>query len=155
MGSKILEQPPRDLVICDLDGTLANDDARAHHLRDPRARDWGSYFAACGGDSPYHEIIQLVRLLKYAKKRIYIYSSRLETVRADTLEWLERHNVPYDKLVMRPEAERTDDHILKLKWLQDSGEADQVWLIIEDRNRVVQAWRDAGYVCLQVRLTTF
>lgn len=156
MGSKEMGGEKRDLLIVDLDGTLANDEHRAHHLRDASSRDWSSYFAACGGDSPINHIIQLVRILKiYGGKRVHIYSGRSETARVDTLEWLERHNVPYDRLVMRPETERTDDHILKLRWLQNSGEAENVWLILEDRNRVVAAWRAAGYPCLQVALTTF
>lgn len=148
-----LDITSRNIVICDLDGTIALDDHRAHFLRGSGnpTNDWKSYFDACGGDAPNHAVIQLLRILKHAKKRIYILSGRVERTRIDTLAWLENHKVPWDALEMRPDANRVDDTVLKLGWLDTLGIRDQVWLILEDRTRMVDAWRKAGFTCFQVR----
>ena len=159
----------RDTVICDLDGTLALDDHRAHHLHNEKCarwkdqrveqpctclqsdRDWESYFAASGADDPHHPIIQLIRILNHARKRIYIFTGRSDTVRKQTVEWLDRHQIVYERLEMRRADSRTDDNVLKLQWVDALGIKDRIWLVLEDRNRVVAAWRNAGFTCLQVQ----
>jgi hypothetical protein len=141
----------RDIVVCDLDGTLALDEHRNHLLRGEGPRRWDEYFALCGGDAPNHPIIQLLSILNHARKRIYIFSGRSDQVRATTVEWLDRHQIVYERLEMRRADSRTDDHVLKLQWVEALGIKDRIWLVLEDRNRVVAAWRDAGYPCLQVR----
>lgn len=146
-----MDNAKRDIVIVDLDGTLALDEPRAErYLRGPEGKQWPQYFAACGDDEPNDAVIQLVRLLKYSGKRIYIFSGRLDSVLKETKEWLSKHNVPYDKLVMRPADNRIDDTILKLQWTVEHEVKDRIWLVLEDRQRMVDAWRKAGYTCLQV-----
>jgi hypothetical protein len=142
----------RDIVICDLDGTLALDDHRVHHIRrDDGVRDWDAYFAACGGDAPNYPIVQLLRILHHARKKTYILSGRSGAVREATEKWLFDAGVVYEHLEMRRPDSRTDDHLLKLQWVEALGIKERVWLVLEDRDRVVASWRNAGYTCLQVR----
>lgn len=149
-----MDIPPRNIVICDLDGTLANDDHRNHHLqRTPR--DWDTYFSLCGNDSLYHPVAQLVQLLKISGKQIYILSGRRDDYRAETIRWLQEHRIPYDHLEMRKRDDRTDDNLLKLQWVSALDISRRIWLVLEDRTRVVKAWREAGYTCLQVRAGDF
>lgn len=163
-----MKEPVRDIVICDLDGTLAIDDHRAVHLHKnphcpkqtdlsakcfckPEERDWDTYFSLCGEDTPNHAVVQLIRILNHARKRIFIFSGRSDAVRSATVEWLDRYNIVYERLEMRRADSRTDDNVLKLSWVDSLGIRDRIWLVLEDRSRVVAAWRDAGYTCLQVR----
>lgn len=151
-----LDTPPRNIVVCDLDGTLANDDHRVHHLRtDPTKRNWDAYFGACGEDKVYHTIAQLVRTLKMGGKLIYILSGRSDSVRADTIIWLQDHKIPYDHLQMRGKDDRTADDLLKVQWVESMGLSHRIWLVLEDRDRVVASWRNAGYTCLQVQPGAF
>lgn len=141
--------PEKKLIIVDLDGTLADDTHRAHLLKDPENRRWNEYFSLCHLDEPNYPIIQLLRNLWSAcGYDVYILSGRSDTVRQQTEEWLNRHNVPYDLLQMREAEDRTQDDKLKLGWAEQWK--DKVLFVLEDRQRVVDAWREAGYTCLQV-----
>lgn len=163
------------IVICDLDGTLALDHHRHHHLNKPCdgcdgggmidhdifrrecptckgkgiVHDWDKYFAACEGDILQPNIAVLLEDLRDAGHKIYILTGRSDSVVEKTLLWLQRYEVIYDHLFMRAEDDRTDDHKLKIGWGAALGGPSKVLCVIEDRTRVVKAWREAGYTCLQ------
>jgi hypothetical protein len=95
-------------------------------------------------------VIQLVRLLHFNGKKIIILSGRVDRVKAKTERWLEENKVPFTALVMRSTKDRTQDDELKLKWIKAMGISERIWMVLEDRSRVVKAWREAGFTCLQV-----
>lgn len=140
----------KNILIVDLDGTLAIDTARAEkYIRDPENRQWEKYFEACYEDLPNTAVVELVRLLKN-HKFICILSGRSDAVREVTEKWLSDHSIPYDLLYMRQKDDRTQDTELKLKWVESLGLKEDIWMVLEDRQRVVDAWRAAGYTTLQV-----
>ena len=139
----------KEIVIVDLDGTLADDTHRRHHLYPVEQRDWNAYFSKCAEDAPNHDVIQIIDKLRHFYE-IHILSGRSESTRDDTEKWLSRHAVTYSELLMRPMQERMDDHILKIHWGNNLGGPDRVQCVFEDRARVVAAWRDAGYTVFQV-----
>lgn len=158
----------KDTIICDLDGTIALDHKRNHFLhphehinglcecKEKGGRDWNAYFDACGGDEPNWAVIDLLRLFWEDGYNIRILTGRTERVRAITEKWLSDHAVPHHSLRMRPEEEFTDDHQLKVLWAKEEKlEPDDVLFILEDRQRVVDSWRAAGYTCFQVAPGTF
>lgn len=165
----------KDTIICDLDGTIALDEARAEqYLRKPHGekcaenpkntipgyqplctcgwkRDWEGYFAACEGDEPNWPVIELLKLYWAAGYNIRLLTGRDEGTRVFTERWLGQYGVPYHSLVMRPVGERTDDHILKPILARENGwYQESVVFVLEDRQRVVDAWRSLGYTCFQV-----
>lgn len=160
-------------IICDLDGTIALDHGRAHFLHmDPECtkrefpsdhnyvcscrlgeypRDWDSYFAACDTDVINRNINSLLSMVWDRRHRIFILSGRSMSASEKTTVWLEKYHVPYHYLKMRNIDDRTDDHILKLKWAADMDlTPDNTLFVLEDRTRVVNAWRAAGFTCFQV-----
>lgn len=156
------------IVIFDLDGTLADDRHRAFHLHPPHGpycanrvyntdgictcgvrRDWNSYFAGAGDDTPKDSVINICKDLARWNK-IYILSGRSESTGDVTRAWLRKYKIPYDKLMLRGVDDRTDDNLLKLKWVEELGIGHRIVAIFEDRQRVVDAWRAAGYTCFQV-----
>jgi hypothetical protein len=52
--------------------------------------------------------------------------------------------------MLRGIEDRTQDDVLKLRWVEELGIKAKVLCIFEDRQRVVDAWRRAGYTCFQV-----
>lgn len=164
-------------IICDLDGTIALDHARNHYLhktfcpRHPRSglpptddcvcrpedRDWKSYFDACDTDVPNLPVIEMLALYFYSTKHtIWILSGRSMSAFKKTLKWLDDHAVIYTHLQMRGQDDRTDDHKLKLKWADDFGlTPDNTLFVLEDRTRVVEAWRAKGFRCFQVAAGNF
>lgn len=142
----------RDVVICDLDGTLALDDGRAErYLRQGNIKDWDGYYAACADDEPNQPVIDLLTVLMDSMKYdIWILSGRVERTREITEQWLNDYHVDYDYLIMRPTDCRTQDTELKLQWVQEYSLANRIAFVIEDRQRMVDAWRAAGFTTLQV-----
>lgn len=180
----------KNTIICDLDGTIALDHHRAHHLHPPHKegcaqriyitgdgrtetdgllgprvhtpcncgwkRDWDTYFSLCGGDEPNWPVIDVLRFFWEDGYNIRILTGRKDTVRSITEKWLAEHAVPHHTLVMRPEGEHTDDHIWKprkatqLGWIPS-----EVYIVFEDRQRVVNSWRELGYTCFQVASGNF
>lgn len=161
------------IFIFDLDGTLADDRHRSYHLHPVHEefcdgnenssyswregvcadcgvkRDWDSYFALAGDDLPRPSVIQVCRDLARWHK-IYIFSGRSETTADVTRAWLRKYDVHYDKLRLRGKDDRTQDDVMKLLWAEEMKISQDVIGVFEDRQRVVDAWRAAGYTCFQV-----
>jgi|JI10StandDraft_1071094.scaffolds.fasta_scaffold460806_2 phosphoglycolate phosphatase-like HAD superfamily hydrolase len=140
----------RKIILCDLDGTLANCQHRIRHIMQ-QPKDWGAFFAECGDDEPIAHIIELVNAIDRDKYEIWITSGRSDQCKQQTVEWLKKHGVRYDNLIMRKSGDHTDDGTLKPSWLSDGTiDKSRVAFAIDDRNRVVKSWRDNGVPCLQV-----
>lgn len=137
------------IVLCDLDGTLSDTEHRVQFVRGKR-RDYEAFFAAAGDDLPIWPVIKLVRALAGQGYAIHIVSGRRDDTREVTELWLEEHGVPYDRLLLRPHADRTPDHLLKRSWFEADYKDADVLLALEDRTRVVEMYRALGVTCLQV-----
>lgn len=151
-------------IICDLDGTIALDHHRNHFLHQEGCtgpgcgckRDWDGYYAACEGDFPNWPVIDLLRLFWEDGYKIHIISGRVERTLEVTSKWLRNHAVPHTSLHLRPEGVFTQDNLLKIVRAKSLGlEPDNVIFCLEDRQRVVDAWREYGYTCFQVAPGTF
>lgn len=140
-----------NLIVCDLDGTLANIEHRLHHIRDRRRGDWDAFFRACGDDLPIGNTIQLVQRLHEVGFGVWIVSGRSDMVRDTTEAWLERHGVPYDRLLMRRDGDRRPDTVVKGEMIERNGlDPDDVLMVLDDRARVVAMWRERGFHTFQV-----
>lgn len=151
----------KDIVIVDLEGTITISDQRSKRfILDPQAAggeaDWDGFWADAKNDPPNIPVISTVRALSAVGYKIYIFSARCDSVSQDTEEWLEKYGVPYDLLYLRMKGDHRNDTILKKQWMRDLGIADYVALILEDRARVVDMWRnDFGFTCFQVAAGDF
>lgn len=167
----------KDTIICDLDGTIALDNGRAqlflHPPHKPNCaslendrigfpcdcgwkRDWDGYYNACDQDRPNWPVINLLRFYWEDGYNIRILTGRRESTRDVTVRWLANHAVPHHTLIMRKDGDYTDDNVLKPTVAQRYGwTPDIVEVVLEDRSRVVTAWRELGYTCFQVAPGTF
>lgn len=172
----------KDTIICDLDGTISLDNGRAQlFLHQPHKadcllgfmmpnsqtsaigactcgwkRDWDGYYGACDQDLPNGPVIELLGLYWEAGYIIRILTGRRESTRDVTTRWMARNAVPHHTLIMRKDRDYTDDHIMKPAWAEQYGWGpDVVEVVLEDRSRVVNAWRERGYTCFQVAPGTF
>ncbi len=91
---------PGDCAIVDIDGVLADAEHRQHYL-DPPWRDWDGFFAECGGDGVFEETKALLELMDLTLT-IVLLTSRPTWIQKATLDWLSRHEIRYDLLIMRP-----------------------------------------------------
>lgn len=140
----------KDCYIFDIDGTLADCSHRLHHIHPRPAKDWRAYFAACLDDTPIPHIIELTWILE-GKAAIVLVSGRSDECREATIQWLDKHEVPFQALYMRKAGDHRNDDILKSELL-DKVLADG-WrpiMAFDDRDRVVKMWRERGIPCAQV-----
>jgi len=144
-------------VIFDLDGTLALiDDRRAISTKDNGKMDWDTFFDPKNIqlDKPNWPVILMAQTLKKAGHRIVIFSGRSKATKNATRDWLKSLDVPFDVLKMRPTdggLKWMKDDLLKKKWLDDLfPNTNDIICVFDDRDKVVQMWRDNGISCFQV-----
>ena len=51
---------PKEIILCDIDGTIANNNHRQHLLGE--FKDWDKFFYEMSNDEPIDEVIRLVKI---------------------------------------------------------------------------------------------
>ena len=159
-------------IIFDLDGTLANIDVRRDKSLKPNGKlDWEIFAAPdsiLNWDTPNQPVIKMAQLFKADGFNIVIFSGRNDRGFVATKLWLTEHDVPHDLLVMRPDKFKANswpiadgnpatpdmrwmpDEILKKVMLDTFVDINDVFLVVDDRDKVVKMWRDLGLNTFQV-----
>lgn len=152
----------KNLIVVDIDGTLANIDHRLHFIKQ-ESPDWDSFFEACDRDEPIFNVIAVVDALRtvmsprtgYSIYKIVFITGRSELIREKTRIWLKHYlgadlPVMSEDLLMRKEGDHRPDHIVKLEAFRKFGyKFEDVICVFEDRNAVVEAWREKDVTVLQ------
>lgn len=140
----------KSCILFDVDGTLANLSHRLPFIKNG-SRDWHSFFATVGEDSPIAEVIDVLDALWHrGQDTVFLVSGRSDVCRKETIEWLEKYDIPYDGLFMRAEGDYRPDTVVKQEMLQEiRGMGYDPWLAVEDRQRLARMWRSEGLLCLQ------
>lgn len=141
------------IIIVDLDGTLY-DASNRNHLA--QAGLWDDFHRASTTDNPNHDVRAVVDALQEAGHTLLGVTGRNERYRPITLSWLMRWQIHLDDLLMRPDDNFTSDAVIKVKlvenWLAEHAmDRREVLLALEDRDKMVDAWRNWGIPCHQVR----
>ena len=146
-------------VIFDLDGTLADIETRRKMATKSNGKmDWDVFFAdkLVELDDPNQPVIDTCKALA-EKYNIAIFSGRSKATKAVTMDWLDKHGVSFNILKMRPTSHPwkfMPDDKLKQHWLDDLFPKDSKRLdivcVFDDRDKVVNMWRDNGLTCMQV-----
>jgi phosphoglycolate phosphatase-like HAD superfamily hydrolase len=148
----------KSIVIVDLDGTLCNSGHREHLAV---AKDWDAFHSLLGADEPWADVKQMIELLGEVGHFYLVgLTGRNEKYRAMTHQWLMNNDIFLDNLLMRPDWDPRPDHELKPQMLAEMLQVmeltkDNVWFILEDRDRVTEAYRNLGYNVWQVRVPGF
>ncbi len=137
----------RQVVIVDMDGTLADVSHRLHHLNGPK-KNWKKFFALMNEDPPSQVVVDWVRNLP-PDYDVVIVTGRPETYRAETEAWLDRHRISYSDIIMRRSGDHRPDYVVKKELLEKVGR-DRVAFVIDDRASVCQMWRACGLRTFQV-----
>jgi len=151
MSYTIKSSPAKRFVVFDLDGTLADITHRSTLLH-TAVVDWNKFFKASIHDKPIWPVIRLLRgAAAVSSQHDYetvILTGRNEDVRAETIQWLSKYEVPFDHLVMRKSGDRRPDVEMKQDFIDSVG-VDRIDYAVEDRQRVVDMWRSNGVLVLQ------
>lgn len=135
----------RKAIIYDMDGTLACMEG----IRKPF--DWKE----CINDKPRWTVINMLN--KYSEDYdIVIMSGRDSICRPETEQWLKAYGVKYDYLFMRKEGDERSDPIIKEELFNEYVKPHvNVIFVVDDRQRMVDHWRNMGVECWQVQSGDF
>lgn len=151
--SSSAEQEVIGCIIVDLDGTLCNVDHRVHHAAN---KDWDAFHSGLSEDTVNESVAMVISNLPHSIKLIAC-SGRNERYRQLTIDWLSKNDLIFDEILLRPDNNFEPDHILKLKMIVEFFDGDielakeQVICCLDDRDKVVEAFRDAGFSCWQIK----
>lgn len=143
----------KDVIIWDLDGTLACDKHRLHLLPKPedagRTEGWLAFNMEAGKDAPIQDNINLMRTNAEGGYLTVILTGRSDDALEITREWLRAHEVPYTFLIMRPKGDHRKDVEFKEEKLREIG-LDRILCCFDDLEHVVKHIRSLGVTCHQV-----
>lgn len=129
-------------IIVDIDGTVALMDGRSPYD-----------LSLVHTDKPNEPVIWAVEAMDALGVEVIFLSGREDSSHKETAQWLSTHVWVdnYVGLFMRPTDDKRKDSIVKRE-LFDKYVRNQynVLFVLDDRNQVVDMWRELGLTCLQV-----
>ena len=127
------------VILVDIDGTVS------HRVdRDPFE------YEKVLSDRPDTTTIEVITSLWRAGYKIIFISARDDSCFDDTYEWLRLNCPPFIKLYMRKTGDTRRDADVKAEIYRSHIELDyQVFCVFDDRNQVVEMWRELGLKCFQ------
>jgi hypothetical protein len=142
---------PGQCVLVDIDGVLSDASGRQHFLNNPEGRrDWRGFFGAVGDDLPLQAVPTLLSLLD-PSLTIVLLSARPAWVFELTVDWLQRHDMRWDLLILRGDDDVTHAADFKrgvLFELRSMGW--DVTLAIDDDERIVDMYREEQQPALYI-----
>lgn len=149
MNTQVKEEVKKDTILCDLDGTLADITHRLHYVQN-RPANWDAFFMECTKDVPKPWCVNLLKAMMAQGYKVLIVSARSQVVEKESRKWLDDIGLSEVELVLvRPEGNTTADQLMKKTWLYSSGLKNRVLFVVDDRQKVVDMWREEGLTCLQ------
>jgi predicted secreted acid phosphatase len=148
----------KNIIIFDLDGTLANIDKRRKKATKPNGKlNWEKFFSdeLIKKDSPNIPVIQTAKLFHQNGFKIYVLSGRSDNTKDVTTKWLKRFDIPYDLLKMRAKNDTRPDEIIKKEFISELSIIENIFLVFDDRDKVVKMWRSLQLPCFQVNEGSF
>lgn len=150
----VIEWDERPIILCDLDGTLA-DGRHREHLVSGEKKDWDAYFALCGYDTPIVPVFRWVQALS-EDHTICIVSGRSDAYWKETMLWfqgLSMNGLPLriDHIFMRAASDHRPDTLIKADFLKHLPK-DKIAFALDDRPIVIrEVWRANGIKVYPVR----
>lgn len=135
--------PGRPWAVIDIDGVVADVRHRLRHLQGRRKK-WDAFFAAAPNDPAHPEGMRLVGELAHEHEVVFL-TGRPEHCRRDTIDWLDRHGLPTDRVLMRPADDRRPAAEVKAELLAAAVAGGCSVAVVVDDEQVLEAMRVAGY----------
>ncbi len=151
--------------IFDIDGTLA-DGRHRQHLVQQKPKNWPAYQRLAYDDAVYSAVASALHSVN-GKHKVFILSGRQERERGVTFKWFadkiginhSDHAVANDsipEMYMRATNDHREDSIIKREMYHNIivPRGYKILGVFDDRNRVVQMWRQEGLFVFHVDQTS-
>lgn len=146
----------KNVILFDIDGTLANITHRRPFVEQNKP-DWKAFNSLLGEDVPNVPIVDLYKTLWNTKRyELILVSGRSEDQREITEQWLFWNEIPFSKLLLRPSKDFRPDVEIKKEILDQLRIGNRkILFAVDDRQSVVDMWRENGVTCLQCDVGDF
>lgn len=135
-------------IICDLDGTLFNIDHRLHFIEGEN-KDWDGFFGACRYDSVILWCYELLKAMEAAGHKIAFVSGRDESTMGTTNRMISEMGFRGYTIFMRKHGDHSPDYQIKQNLYFEKLQDKVILFAIDDRQQVVDMWREMGITVLQ------
>ena len=139
-------------VIFDIDGTLLDISHRLHLVR-KKPPDWKEFRnpAQKRWDEPRLPVIKVAVALQEAGHGVLLFTARMESERADTLQSLSRFFDPMPFLCMRKDEDYRPDTEVKAEMLELlRNQGFNPVMVFDDRPSVIRMWKENGLTVADV-----
>ena len=142
--------PTPDIVVFDLDGTLANVEHRLH-LIDGTYVGYHRFHCACVDDTLYSNVAEVAKTLNVAGCPFWVVTSRPIEMLAITRHWFHAYCLVPDHILMRAVGDERPGVEVKREWLRGGAiPKERVLAAFDDQDADVAMWRAEGLTCFQV-----
>lgn len=144
----------RNLILIDLDDTVSASWRRQHLVDDS----WEAFHADLINDEPIWDIVRVLEALSWkvpGSPELIGLTARPEKWRRLTMDWLLRHDVQLDGLLMRPDDDFRPSAQVKVDLVANMvggvyAIKDRVLCVIDDRDDVLKAFAALGVTTLHI-----
>jgi predicted kinase len=133
------------IVVCDIDGTVADCKHRLHHLQGEK-KDWKGFFSEMDKDTPRKDVYKnALNDAKAHDAQLLFVSARPEDYREVTEQWLRDNGMDsYTHLIMRRKGDKRPDTEVKFDIYKQYLKQYDIIKVIDDRPAVIEMWREQG-----------
>ena len=140
-------------TVFDLDGTLINIDSVVHLMADQKYEEFADATLEC---PPHPAMVNFARRCQLFSE-LLIVTAKPERLHDKTINYLSFYGLQPEAIMMRPKHNFDPSPELKMKLLQGYVDPelklerwqDTILFAVEDRDKMVDAYRAAGITCLQ------
>ena len=129
----------KNIVICDIDGTVANNDHRQHLLQGFKT--WDKFFAHLSEDLPISEVIEFVINLHDEGKDVVFVTGRPARYEKATRKWLEKYFDFEIKLIMRQDQDKRNKIDVKKEIFLENFKPKDIFLVIDNDRDLIKMWQ--------------
>ncbi len=140
-------KPGGQVVLVDIDGTIADASKRMKGI-DGAMANWLDFMVGASEDPLIEEVARLLDLLS-DEISVIMLSARPISIQDETREWLERHNVRWDLLILRATSSMDKPLNYKRRRTNELREHGfKLVLSLDDDRRNVDMYHEEGVPCL-------
>ena len=129
----------KNIVICDIDGTVANNDHRQHLLQGFKT--WDKFFAHLSEDLPISEVIEFVINLHNEGRDIVFVTGRPARYEEATRKWLGKYFDFEIKLIMRQDKDKRNKVEVKKEIFLENFKTEDIFLVIDNDRDLIKMWQ--------------
>ena len=137
-----LECMPSQIVVVDIDGTIADASHRQHYLNQTPKR-WKGFMSACVDDTPISETVEWIDSLP-EDVGVALQTGRWPQQKELTIQWLHEHRIRWDLLISRSYHDKyvpvVDYKTSGISELLEYGY--EIMLVLDDDPKIIQALDD-------------